>query len=254
MTKMKPKLKLGLTLFVLGFLGILTMLTITLPEGMFPEEMMQLPPTILKILILANPTIFLLISVVVGTLLFDKVNFKVPVISSLLKIEQADTKKIFIEQLKYGVSLGLLAGALIMLVVQIYNVFIAEELQAIGNQMELTLAARFLYGGITEELLLRFGVMTLIVWIVFKLTKRLNNTAYWIGIALSTILFAVGHFPAVFGVVPNPSTLLLSYILIGNSIGGVIFGWLYWKKGLESAIIAHAFAHVAMVSIDAFLN
>ena len=250
---MNTKLKLGLTLFVLGFLGVLTALSITLPEGSFPEEMAQLPPVILKLLVLINPTFFLLIAVVVGTVLYDKVNLKVPVISSLLKIEQEDSKTIFMQQLKYGISLGLLAGVAIMVIAGIYNLFIAEELQSIDNQMELTLAARFLYGGITEELLLRFGVMTLVVWIVFKLTKRLNNTTYWIGIVLSTVLFAVGHFPVVFAAVSQPSLLLLSYILIGNSVGGLVFGWLYWKKGLEAAIIAHAFAHVAMVLIGIFI-
>jgi len=47
--------------------------------------------------------------------------------------------------------------------------------------------------------------------------------------------------------VENPTTGLLLYIFIGNAIGGIIFGWLYWKKGLESAIIAHIFTHVIMV-------
>ena len=250
---MKPKLKLGLTLFALGFLGVLTMMTMTFPEGAFPPEVMQLPPIVLKLLILINPTVFLLVAVVVGILLFDKVNFKVPVISSLLKIEQEDYKTIFMQQLKYGVLLGLLAGILIVATAQIYNAFIPEEFGILENEVVPTLAARFLYGGITEELLLRFGFMTFVVWIVFKLTKRLNNTAYWIGIVVSTLLFAVGHFPIAFAAIPNPSALLLSYILIGNSVGGLIFGWLYWKKGLEAAIISHAFAHVAMVGLGLFL-
>jgi len=248
---MKPKLKLGLTLFALGFLGVLTMLTMTLP---IPEEMAHFPPFVVKLLILINPTVLLLIAVAVGTALFDKVNLKVPVISSLLKIEQEDYKTIFTQQLKYGVSLGLLAGILIVAIAQIYSVFLPEELKALENQIVPTLAARFLYGGITEELLLRFGVMTLVIWIAFKLTKQLNNTAYWIGIFVSTVLFAVGHFPAVFAALSNPSSLLLSYILIGNSVGGLIFGWLYWKKGLEAAIIAHIFTHVAMVLLGIVVN
>jgi len=246
---MNPKLKLGIVLFVLGFLGVLSILTATLP---LPEELAALPPALVNVLILINPTILLLVAVAVGTWLYDKVGFKVPVISSLLNIEPIDTKKVFVQQLKYGVSLGLLAGAAIMLVVKIYGFFIADELKILDNQMELTLLARFMYGGITEELLLRFGVMTFLVWIIFKLTKKLNSTVYWIAIALSTLLFAVGHFPVVFGAISEPSFTLLSYILIGNSIGGLVFGWLYWKKGLEAAIIAHAFAHVAMVLIGLF--
>ncbi|MDB4228189.1 CPBP family glutamic-type intramembrane protease [Flavobacteriaceae bacterium] len=35
--------------------------------------------------------------------------------------------------------------------------------------------------------------------------------------------------------------------MLGNSVGGIIFGWIYWKKGLESAMIAHIFAHILMI-------
>lgn len=69
----------------------------------------------------------------------------------------------------------------------------------------------------------------------------------WIGIVLAALLFAVGHFPVVFSSVKNPTISLLTYVLTGNTIGGVFFGWLYWKKGLEAAFIGHIFAHVAML-------
>jgi membrane protease YdiL (CAAX protease family) len=35
--------------------------------------------------------------------------------------------------------------------------------------------------------------------------------------------------------------------------GGLIFGWLYWKKGLESAFIAHVFIHVVLVIADGLI-
>jgi membrane protease YdiL (CAAX protease family) len=250
---MKPKLKLGLTLFALGFPGVLTVLTIQLPEGAMPDEFAEFSPIVIKLLTLLNPTIFLLVAVLVGTLLFDKVNFTVPVISSLLKIERERIQPIFIQQLKYGVSLGLLSGIGIVITAFVFEKLTPHEFEALESGMKLTLWALFLYGGITEELLLRFGFMTLLVWVMFKITKKLNNPIYWIAIILSTLLFAVGHFPVEFVAIHQPSALLLTYIMIGNSIGGLIFGWLYWKKGLEAAIIAHAFAHVAMVSIGAFL-
>jgi len=250
---MKTKLKLGLALFILGFLGVLTLLTATLPLPLnnLPEQLAQLPPFIIKLLILINPTILLLIAVTVGTVLYDKVNLTVPTISSLLRIKHPQTS--FIQQLKYGVSLGLLAGIFIMLIAFIFKQVIPEEFKILENKIEFTLLARFGYGGIVEELLLRFGFMTLVVWITSKLTRRLNDITYWIGIILPAILFAVAHFPIVFASVSHPSFLLLTYILIDNFIGGLIFGWLYWKKGLEAACIAHIFTHVAMVSIGLFL-
>ena len=240
---MKSKFKLGLILFALGFLGVLSLLTATLP---MTEQFANLSPVVAKLLMLASPTVLLIISVVVGTILYDKVNFTLPTLSSLLKIDSPKTTT-FVQQLKYGVPLGLLAGILIVLVAALFNVIIPQEFAMLGSEVQVTLPVRFLYGGITEELLLRFGFMTLVVWLISKTVKNLNNPIYWIGIVISTILFAIGHFPAAFAAVGSPSLLLLTYVLIGNSIGGLLYGWLYWKKGLEAAIIAHIFTHVAMV-------
>jgi membrane protease YdiL (CAAX protease family) len=66
-------------------------------------------------------------------------------------------------------------------------------------------------------------------------------------------MFALGHFPIAYQAIEYPSTGLLSFILIGNTIGGIIFGWLYWKKGLESAFLAHIFAHVIIVMAEPML-
>jgi len=243
---MSKKIKLGLSLFLLGLLGVLTMLTITIPLDSLPKEVLEkLSPQTLKYLVLINPTILLLIAVVVGTLLYDKVGFSVPAISSILKIEQPKIK--FIEQFKFGVLFGLLTGILTTIVGLIFKSSIPQEFIDLGNKIKITTIARIGYGGLTEELLMRFGFMTLVVWLIFKITNSLGNSIYWTGIIFASILFAVGHFPVVFNAVQNPTISLLTYVLVGNSIAGLFFGWLYWKKGLEAAFIGHIFAHVAMI-------
>ena len=222
------------------------MLTITIPLESLPKEVLEkISPQALKFIVLINPTILLLIAVVIGTILYDKVGLSVPTISSILKIE--DPKIKFAEQIKYGVSLGLVTGILTTIIGLIFKSSIPQEFIEVGNKIKVTTLARFAYGGLTEELLMRFGFMTLVIWLIFKLNKKLNKTTYWTGIILASILFAVGHFPVVFNAVKNPTIELLTYILIGNSIAGLFFGWLYWKKGLEAAFIAHIFAHVAMI-------
>ena len=243
---MNKKLKLGLTLFVMGLLGVFTMLTVTIPLDNLPKEVVEkISPQTLKYLVLINPAILLLIAVIIGTLLYDKVGFSVPTISSILKIEQPKIK--FIEQIKYGIILGLISGILITLIIIIFRSSLPQEFIDLGNKIKITVIARFIYGGFTEELLMRFGFMTLVVWIVSKVTNNLVNSTYWIGIILASILFGLGHFPVVFNTVPNPTITLLTYVLIGNSIAGLFFGWLYWRKGLEAAFIGHIFAHVVMI-------
>ena len=96
--------------------------------------------------------------------------------------------------------------------------------------------------------------MTLIVWLTSKIVKNANESKYWIGILVSSIIFAIAHFPVLFQAIDNPSTTLMICYLIGTSIRGIIFGWLYWKKGLESAFIAHIFSHIIIVIGEPFIS
>lgn len=243
----KNKFYLAIVLLILGLIGVASILTMEIP---LPEEAKKLlenkfTPNQIKWLLLINPTITLLVAVIIGILLYDKVNFKVPVIEKWIVSQKKYLNVTDI--VKYGVLGGLLSGFLLGLIELAFSSFLPEEFIKIKESVRPTLAVRFLYGGITEEILMRFGFMTLIVWVSYKIFKTKANLIYLIGIFLSALIFAIGHFPIAYQVVKNPSIGLSSYILIGNSIGGIIFGWLYWKKGLESAFIAHIFTHIVFV-------
>ena len=54
------------------------------------------------------------------------------------------------------------------------------------------------------------------------ISKKLNSAVYWSGILISAILFAVGHFGLAYASYEKPSFMLLSYIILGNSAGGII--------------------------------
>lgn len=249
--KMKANYKIGITLFILGVIGVLSLLTVSINLDLPKEVQNTISPTTLKLLILVNPAILLVVAILFGTTLYQKVDFSVPTIANLLHIEKSEIT--FIEQVKYGIGLGIITGVLTTLMGIIFKSSIPKEFIEMGEKIKLTSFARFTYGGFTEEILMRFGFMTLVVWIVFKITKKLENQVYWIGIILATLLFAVGHLPAVYTAVQNPTFDLIIYIIIGNSIAGVFFGWLYWKKGLEAAFIAHIFAHMVMLLAERFL-
>src|SRR5690606_32745201 len=130
----------------------------------------------------------------------------------------------------------------------VFAPIIPREFIELGENINTSVASRFLYGGITEEILMRFGLMTFLVWLLFKIFRSLSAGIYWTAIFVSAVLFALGHFPIVFQSIDNPPAVLLAYVIIGNSIGGIVFGWLYWKKGLEVAMIAHVFTHVIMLA------
>lgn len=242
----KQKIIFASLIFAIGMLGVLSLLTmeITLSDDVNKILHSKFTPEQIKFLILINPTIFLIIAVLIGTLLFDKVNLDAPIIRSIVsKKRHFNLKKI----LMFGIVGGIISGVLISIIGTIFNPYLPQEMINLGEKIHINLANRLLYGGITEETLMRFGFMTLVVWLISIIFKSKSTKIYWIGIVISSIIFALGHFPIVFKTVNNPSFILLFYVLIGNSIGGLIFGWLYWKKGLEAAMVAHIFAHLTMV-------
>jgi len=192
---MKKKISLGIVLTIIGLIGIASILTMNLPlppelEGVLKD---RFTPQQIKLLYLINPTIMLIVAVIIGTILYRKVNLKVPLIEKMIGIE--DNNLNISNILKYGVLRGILSGILISIVGLIFNLIIPSEFLELEESFKPTLAARFLYGGLTEEILMRFGLMTLIVWLTSKIFKGTQPIVYWIGIIVASIIFALGHFP-----------------------------------------------------------
>ncbi len=105
---------------------------------------------------------------------------------------------------------------------------------------------KIFYGGIVEEIILRLGIMTVLVWLGELMSGR-SFANYFCAIATSSILFGIGHLPAYFSLVgDNYSMIVVGKIIFLNSVGGIIYGYLYWQKGLLSAMICYALTHVFM--------
>jgi hypothetical protein len=49
--------------------------------------------------------------------------------------------------------------------------------------------------------------------------------------------------------VPITSVIVVRALVL-NGIVGIVTGWLFWERGLESAIIAHAMFHVTSAIIS----
>jgi membrane protease YdiL (CAAX protease family) len=64
-------------------------------------------------------------------------------------------------------------------------------------------------------------------------------------IVFSAVLFGVGHLSAAAAFLAgNLTAPVVVFVIVGNSVPGVMFGYLYWRHGIEAAMMAHAAAHV----------
>lgn len=109
-----------------------------------------------------------------------------------------------------------------------------------------------LYGGIFEETQLRFFILSGLAWIIAALTAAIRKRAlapsrliFGIAVALSAALFGLGHLAGL-AALGAATPLLIARTIALNVIPGVVFGLLYLKRGLETAVIAHAFADLSM--------
>jgi membrane protease YdiL (CAAX protease family) len=103
---------------------------------------------------------------------------------------------------------------------------------------QLVLAS--IQAGVREEIFSRLLLMSLFIWVGNRITnndERPTPNMVWIGIILSAILFGLAHIDNT----PYSAELLVPLLSIFaiNSFLGVLFGWLYWRYGLEAAMLSH---------------
>jgi membrane protease YdiL (CAAX protease family) len=95
-------------------------------------------------------------------------------------------------------------------------------------------------------------MMSFLVWLLWRIfqkgTGRPRAIFFIAAILISAFLFAAGHLPIAVTLAGQTSAPVVAFVLAGNSLFGLVAGFLYWKKGLETAIIAHIFTHVILLT------
>lgn len=103
------------------------------------------------------------------------------------------------------------------------------------------------YGGIVEEVECRLLLVSLIVWLLARIWR--GNAAPWmfiLAIVLAALLFGAGHLPTAFSIGMAHTLPVIGKIVLLNAIVGLVTGTLFWKYGLEHAMLAHFCADLVL--------
>lgn len=249
------KTRLFLILFGAGFTGVLSFLLIDLSAlvALVPLSPGSERPTItpaLKILSLIQPSVLVAVAVLIGVVLAPRVGLSAPFAESLAAEHPAlpALKPQFIP----GVVGALVGGLAVLLTAAVLKPYLTSEtLELLGKFGRLMpIPTRLLYGGITEEVLMRWGLMTFFAWAVWRLfQKRFDKPAracFITAIPLSAFIFGLGHLPVAIALLRPITAAIVLFVIVANSAFGIVTGYLYWKYGLESAMIAHVLGHVVL--------
>lgn len=240
-----PRLQLGLILWAAGMLGAVAMAAY-LPSllAAFGDDMPALPSWLPAAV---QSGVLVAVCAALGATLAPRLGLRAPVAEAVAS--RCPVGPALRPQLLPGLA-GAAFGTALLLVAE---AMAPDAITALEDCLAPPLAVRVLYGGITEEILLRWGVMTALVWVGWRFVQGRDGAprpgVVWAAIVGSAPLFGTGHLPTAAALVGSLSLPVVMYVVLANSVFGLAAGWLYWRKGLEAAILAHIGTHIGVVTL-----
>ncbi len=243
-------------LLAIGFVGIVVVGidALRVVEGLHIEAP---PPRSRWILLIAaslvQPALALFVSAAAGALLAHRFGL----VSAIAHGSGWDK---FRSSLLTSFGTGILAGAACIAADRLLFSALIPEFFASASARKLahapvdSLLIGVFFGGATEEIVTRWGVMSLMIFL-FSLLRRWMGAGrnavvepapalfYWSSICVAAVVFALAHLPSAAIVAPL-TEVVIARVLLLNTAAGVLFGWLFWRYTLESAMVAHAALHV----------
>lgn len=235
--------------WLVGVLGVLGLLLQAPPVSLLERapHLRELPDAALRTLLLVNPLALMTAFAMVGAAVAHRVRLQSRLAGDL--------------DANLAPGLALLVGVAVAAVLASIDAAFAGML---GGEWQHVLAQTkaapplpalltgVLYGGLAEEVMMRWGVMSLFAWSLWSLQRRHSPTltqptakVMWSAVLLSALVFAAGHLPAL----AQSATLtapLVARTLFLNALAGTAYGWLFWRRGLECALLAHAATHLGL--------
>jgi hypothetical protein len=227
-----------LPLWAVGLAGLLSLLLQPLPPAVLQAPQVQhLPLPVLRALLLVNPFLLLTLMALLGAALAHRVG-----LGSRLAGTYADRSRRWTWQ---APAIGLATAALILALDLAWMPSLGEAWRQLEAQTRpplwRTLPTGMLYGGITEEVMLRWGLMSAVAWALARMAGA-RPAVYVAAAVIAALLFGAGHLPAMAQVVElTPAVATRTVVL--NAVAGLAYGLLFWKRGLEAAMVAHAATH-----------
>lgn len=216
------------------------------------QEKMRQPKWVLVLLQSAQSVVLVGLATSLGLLLARQIGLGAPLLEGLLAGKSVTSQALAI--IAPALFLGI-ASAVVLLILEI-TVFWPRLPQAMRDHFPIpALWKRILasfYGGIDEEILLRLFLFSLLAWLIgfaWHLPGGMPTPgAFWVANILAAVIFGLGHLPATAAVV-KLTPLLVGRAILLNGIVGVAAGYLFWRYGLEAAMLAHFSADLVMHGI-----
>ena len=153
--------------------------------------------------------------------------------------------------LRRWLGLAPLLGVIIVLVIGgvdllLFRGITVQRLTDLGSHPPV--AARVFvcfYGSVLEELMFRVFLATLVAWLTYLglslFIAQPKLAAQWLGTLVAAAVTGLWwHLGGRYDV------FTIARVLTVNMVAGVAYGWLYWSKGLEVAMMTHTVVYLCL--------
>jgi membrane protease YdiL (CAAX protease family) len=227
-----------LVLIALGLAGLATMLLAPI------EQLLPAGIHVPRAALLVQPALIVVACCALGWWLAPKVGLDAPVLGGLA--EGSD----WAMPLRAAIGPALIGAVVAGVAIAGFEAVADDLLKGRAQSIDLPLVTRMLYGGTLEEIVFRWALLPAFALGLTKLRLSLVP-ALWTANVVTALLFAAGHVPGIMLAVTDPPGWLPGAVMLANTIAGLAFGWLFLRRGLEAAMIAHALAHLISVPLMA---
>jgi membrane protease YdiL (CAAX protease family) len=223
----------------------------------------RLPLPVIVMLSLVQNGVLLAVAILVGMILSARIGLRMPLIQAWTTGAPLDSaarsggvapgertsaaRAVVLPGLLTGAAAG---AALVAIEALVFFPYLPPAMQPLlAIPLWKRLLGGVVYGGITEEVMMRLFLMSLVAWLCGRWWKTAAGApapgAFWLAIILVAVLFGLGHLPVTSLITPLTAPIVARALVL-NGIAGVAFGYLFWTRGLEAAMIGHASAHLVL--------
>jgi membrane protease YdiL (CAAX protease family) len=213
-----------------------------------------LPVVLIVLLSITQSVIFLGLMCFSGLWAAQKLGLGAPLLDALVKGDPIPTDNR--SWASVSIALGV-AGVLLLIALDKW-LFVPLDPEGIGSILQvhppawMGFLASF-YGGIAEEVQLRLFLFSFIALAVNYVSRRVGLSRnsgvsvrlFWTVNLVVAVIFGLGHLPATAEILPLTPLIVVRAIVL-NGIIGLITGYLFWRRGIEMAILAHFSADIVL--------
>jgi hypothetical protein len=207
-----------------------------IPAGSGPHAM---PVLLMRLATVVQPALLLALGLWLGWRLAPGLGLGVPLLTA--RAAGKPVWPLLQERLPAIAAVALLAALLLAVWVRLVvpRLFAGSPLM----DFQVPLLTRLAYGGIGEEVMMRWGLLSALAAAGLKLGLG-RSRALAVAAVLAALLFGAGHLPLLAAMAQQAPAWAAPAVVLANAVPGLMFGLLFIRHGLEAAMLAHAGAHL----------